>query len=178
AQMRQGMDAAQATGAEIERPGMLARLAEAHGKVGRVAEGLNLLDEATAVMGKTEERQWEAELYRLKGQLTLQKSKTSLKPVSDKSHTSLEQVTTSQGKLPVSLEAKAEEYFQKAIEIARKQQAKSLELRAAMSLARLWQQQDKQHEAHNMLSEIYHWFTEGFNTKDLQEAKVLLDELA
>jgi predicted ATPase len=71
----------------------------------------------------------------------------------------------------------AEEYFKKAIEIARKQQAKSLELRAAMSLARLWQQQGKQHAARNLLSEIYGWFTEGFDTKDLQEAKALLDSL-
>ena len=67
--------------------------------------------------------------------------------------------------------------FSKAIDIAQKQQAKSLELRATMSLARLWQQQGKQHEAHKMLSEIYNWFTEGFDTKDLQEAKALLESL-
>jgi predicted ATPase len=64
------------------------------------------------------------------------------------------------------------------MEIARRQQAKSLELRATMSLARLWQQQGKQHAARNMLSDIYNWFTEGFDTKDLQEAKALLDELS
>jgi predicted ATPase len=75
-------------------------------------------------------------------------------------------------------EREAEECFLKAIEIARKQQAKSLELRATMSLARLWQQQGKQHAARNTLSEIYSWFTEGFDTKDLQEAKKLLEELA
>jgi predicted ATPase len=82
------------------------------------------------------------------------------------------------------VEQEAERCFLKAIEIARRQQAKSLELRATMSLARLWQQQGKQHEArdmldaaHNMLSEIYNWFTEGFDTKDLQEAKALLEEL-
>ena len=72
----------------------------------------------------------------------------------------------------------AEGYFLKALAIARQQQAKSLELRAVMSLSRLWQQQGKKNEAHQMLSEIYHWFTEGFDTKDLQEAKALLDELA
>jgi adenylate cyclase len=72
----------------------------------------------------------------------------------------------------------AEECFLKAIDIARKQQAKSLELRATVSLARLWQQQGKQHEAHNTLSAIYNWFAEGFDTKDLQEAKALLDSLA
>ena len=75
-------------------------------------------------------------------------------------------------------EADAEDCFLKAIDIAQKQQAKSLELRATMSLARLWQQQGKQKEAHKLLSEIYGWFTEGFDTKDLQEAKGLLDELA
>ena len=75
-------------------------------------------------------------------------------------------------------EKEAEECFRKAIEIAQRQQAKSLELRATMSLARLWQQQGKQKEDHQMLSEIYNWFTEGFDTKDLQEAKALLQELA
>jgi predicted ATPase len=76
------------------------------------------------------------------------------------------------------LQAEAEAYFQKARDIARQQQAKSWELRASTSLARLWQQQGKQREAHQMLAEIYGWFTEGFDTKDLQEAKALLDELA
>jgi len=74
-------------------------------------------------------------------------------------------------------EADAEACFQKAIEIARKQQAKSLELRTSMSLAHLWQQQGKIAEAHQLLSAIYDWFTEGFDTKDLQEAKALLEEL-
>ena len=74
-------------------------------------------------------------------------------------------------------EAEAEQCFHKAIEIARKQQAKSLELRAVMSLSRLWQQQGKREEARQMLAEIYGWFTEGFDTKDLQEAKALLEEL-
>jgi predicted ATPase len=75
------------------------------------------------------------------------------------------------------VEQEAEGYFLKAIEIARKQQAKSLELRATMSLARLWQRQGKHHAARNTLSDIYNWFTEGFDTKDLQEAKALLTEL-
>jgi len=72
----------------------------------------------------------------------------------------------------------AEECFLKAIEVARKQQAKSLELRAGMSLSRLWQSQGKKDEACTMLSEIYNWFTEGFDTKDLQEAKALLEALS
>ena len=75
-------------------------------------------------------------------------------------------------------EAEAEACFLKAIEIARRQQAKSLELRAATSLARLWQQQGKQTEAHNLLAKVYNWFTEGFDTKDLQEAKALIEELS
>jgi predicted ATPase len=77
-----------------------------------------------------------------------------------------------------SLESEAEECFLKAIEITRKQQAKSLELRATSSLARLWQQQDKKEEAQRMLAEIYGWFTEGLETKDLQEARTLLEELS
>jgi hypothetical protein len=125
---------------------------------------------ALAVRSKTGERFYEAELYRLKGTLTLQ-SKTSLGQVSDKSK-------ISQDKSGVrSVESQAEECFQRAIEIARKQQAKSLELRATTSLARLWQQQGKQHAARNTLFEIYNWFTEGFDTKDLQEAKALLEKL-
>ena len=105
---------------------------------------------------KSGERRWEAELYRLKGQLTLQQSKVQS---------------------PRSKVEEAEECFQKAIEIARHQSAKSLELRAVMSLSRLWQQQGKKEEARHMLAEIYGWFTEGFDTKDLQEAKTLLEEL-
>jgi predicted ATPase len=77
-----------------------------------------------------------------------------------------------------TVEAEAEQCFLKAIGVARRQQAKSLELRAVMSLARLWQRQGKQKDAHQMLAEIYNWFTEGFDTKDLQEAKALLEELS
>jgi predicted ATPase len=104
------------------------------------------------------ERFYEAELYRLKGELTLQ-----------------------QGSVPgqeSSGQQEAEACFCNAIVIAQRQQAKSLELRVVMSLSRLWQQQGKQREAHDMLSEIYSWFTEGFDTTDLHEAKTLLDELA
>jgi len=180
AQMRQGLAAYRATGAELQRPSFLALLAEAHRKVGQMEEGLAVLAEALAQVEKTGERYYEAELYRLKGTLTLQ-SKTSLGQVLDKSKTSPKQVQdksrASQDKLD-DTEKEAEECFHKAIEIARKQQAKSLELRAVMSLARLWQQQGKKEEAWQMLAEIYGWFTEGFDTKDLQEAKALLEELA
>src|SRR5262249_18017556 len=87
-------------------------------------------------------------------------------------------VTNSQNFRGHAPEAEAEKCFVKAIEIAHQQQAKSLELRAVMSLSRLWQHQGKTDEAHNLLAEIYGWFTEGFDTKDLQEAKALLEELA
>jgi predicted ATPase len=86
-------------------------------------------------------------------------------------------VTNPQSPTP-NPQAEAEEYFHKALEVARRQQAKSLELRAATSLARLWRQQAKKAEAHQLLFEICGWFTEGFDTKDLQEVKALVEELA
>jgi predicted ATPase len=156
AQIRQGLAAYQATGAGLNRPYNLALLAEAYGKTGQVEEGLTALTEALAAVDSTGERWYEAELYRLKGQLRLQSTVSS----------------------PKSQVEEVEECFWKAIEIARRQQARSLELRATMSLSRLWQQQGKRAEARQMLAEIYGWFTEGFDTKDLQEAKVLLEELS
>jgi predicted ATPase len=152
AQILKGFDIHRATGAEVEKPYFLALLADAYGKVGQPEEGLTVLVEALAIAEKTEERYWEAELRRRKGELLL----------------------IQQGQEA----GEAEECFQKALDIALRQQAKSLELRAAMSLSRLWQQQGKQEEARQMLGDIYGWFTEGFDTSDLQEAKALLDELA
>jgi adenylate cyclase len=140
-----------------------------------VAESLKEVD-------KTGERRIEAELYRLKGALTLQ-AQTSLRSVENKSRAGQRQaedkseISNTQYLTP-SPHAEAEACFLKAIEIARRQQAKSRELRASTSLARLWRQQGKEKEAHHLLSEIYGWFTEGFDTKDLQEAKTLLEELA
>jgi TOMM system kinase/cyclase fusion protein len=160
AQLRQGLVAYRATGAELRRPYYLALLAEAYGKGGEAEEGLKVLTEALAAVDKNGERMYEAELYRLKGELTLKSI-----------------VKTSQNKSQASLGSEAEECFLKAIEVARKQQAKSLELRAVMSLSRLWQQQGKKSKAGQILAEIYGWFTEGFDTKDLQEAKALLQEL-
>jgi predicted ATPase len=153
ARIRQGLAAWRATGLELLRPYFLALLAEACGKAGQSEEGLTVLAEALAQIDKTGERYYEAELYRLKGELMFQ-SKV-------------------QG--PKSKVEEAEECFWKAKEIARRQQAKSLELRAVMSLTRLWQQQGKRTEAHQMLAEVYGWFTEGFDTKDLQEAKALIE---
>jgi len=157
AHIRQGLASWRATGSAVWQPYFLALLAEAYWKVGQAEEGLTLLAEALVVVDKTGERYYEAELYRLRGELTLAQSSVQ----------GLE-----------SRVKEAEECFLKALDIARKQQAKSLELRAATSLARLWQQQGKSKEAHQMLAEIYGWFTEGFDTKDLQDAKVLLDALS
>src|SRR5262245_37449404 len=156
-QMRQGLATYQAMRTEIMRTVWLGLLVEAYGKMGQTEEGLNVLAEALVLVDKTGERVNEAELYRLKGTLTLQSKLQSLKS---------------------QVEEEAEVCFLKAIDIARRQSAKSLELRAVMSLSRLWQQQGKKAEAGQMLSEVYDWFTEGFDTKDLQEAKTLLAELS
>jgi predicted ATPase len=128
--------------------------------VGQVDEGLNALAEGLTVAHKTGEGWYEPELYRLKGELTLQQAGSRIQAGGCREKTE-----------------EAEECFLKAIEVAQKQQAKSLELRAATSCARLWHQQGKQQEAHAMLAEIYNWFTEGLDTKDLQAAKALLAEL-
>jgi predicted ATPase len=113
---------------------------------------LTSLAEALAVVEKTERRWWEAEIHRLKGEFLL---KLSPQNIGD-----------------------AETCYNRALDVARRQEAKSLELRAAMSLSRLWKQQGKRVEASKLLAEIYGWFTEGFGTADLQEAKILLEELA
>jgi DNA-binding winged helix-turn-helix (wHTH) protein/predicted ATPase len=161
AQMLQGLTAMRTTGTEISRPFHLSLLAEAYEKMGQVEEGLAVVVEALAMVERTEIRYLEARLYRLKGELLLVQEGKSQK---------------ANGKWQKLTEA--EECFLKAIEVARRQQAKIWELRATVSLARLWQQQGKQHAARTTLSEIYGWFTEGFDTKDLQEAKALLEELA
>ena len=152
AQMRQGLVAFQATEAELHRPYFLGLLAEVYGKIGQPEEGLTVLVEALDTVNKTEERNWEAELHRVKGELLLMQQGQKV--------------------------GEAEECFRQALDTARRQQAKSFELRASMSLSRLWQQQGKQEEARQMLAEIYGWFTEGFDTVDLLEAKTLLEELA
>ena len=162
---------------QIRQPFYLALLAETYGKVGQVEEGLSVVAEALVLVDKTGERISEAELYRLKGELTLQQLKIKN-----------DELTITKAEIPhpntqhliissAQTEAEAEACFHRAIDIARKQEAKSLELRATTSLAHLWQRQGKRTEAHHMLLEVYNWFTEGFDTKDLQEAKMLLDEL-
>jgi class 3 adenylate cyclase/predicted ATPase len=151
-QIQQGLIDFRATGAELWRPYWLMLLAEAHGVLGEPEAGLTVLTEALTVVDTTGARVWEPELYRLKGVLLLQQSPDN--------------------------QAEAENCFHHALEIARSQQAKSLELRAATSLARLWQQQGKRQEAYDLLAPVYGWFTEGFDTADLQEAKALLEALA
>jgi len=177
-QLQQGLTAWQATGAELFRPHLLALLAEAYGATGQIEEGLRVIGEAFDAAHKGGMRFYEAELYRLKGTLTLQ-SQTSLRQVLNKSQTSQNQSedTNSRSLLP-DPQAEAEACFLQAIEVAQQQQAKSWELRAATSLARLWQQQGKCQEAYELLAPVYNWFTEGFDTKDLQEAKALIEELS
>jgi class 3 adenylate cyclase/predicted ATPase len=150
-QMHQGLRAYRATGAEIWRPYWLALLAEAHGMIGQPEAGLTVLAEAMTFVETTGDRWYDPELNRLKGELLLQQS--------------------------VDHQAEAETCFHHALDIARNQQAKSLELRVATSLARLWQSQGKRQEAYDLLAAVYHWFTEGFDTADLKDAKALLDAL-
>ena len=164
AQLHEGVTAYRATGAELFLTGWLAMLAEAYGKVDQREEGLRVVDEALTLVEKKGEQVYEAEIYRLKGTLAL------LPKVQGRQFT----VKKSPESGVRSREAEAEECFWKAIEVARRQQAKSLELRAVISLARLWQHQGKQEEARKLLAEVYSWFTEGFDTADLKEARALL----
>jgi len=179
-QIQQGLVTWQTLSAELGRSYDLALLAEAYGKVGLIEEGLTALAEALDMVNKNGERISEAELYRLKGELVLQSGVRGPESQEEnqkaKSKGQKAKIPNTQPLAPSTQEAEA--CFLKAIDIARKQQAKSLELRAVMSLARLWQRQGKKKEAHQMLTEIYNWFTEGFDTKDLQEAKALLEELS
>jgi predicted ATPase len=157
-EMRQGLAALRATGADCLRPYYLALLAELHDRAGQAEEGLNLLSEAQAAVDRNSEGWWQAEIYRLKGELMLKQCRVeSLQPES---------------------RMEAETYLHRALDTARRQRAKSFELRAALSLARLWQKQGKRAEARSMLADIYGWFTEGFGTADLREAKTLLGEVS
>ncbi len=150
-QMNQGLKAWQALGANLTVSYSLARLAKAHGQLRQTEEGLVLLTEALAMAENNDEYFWEAELCRINGDLLLAHNAD---------------------------ETEAEQQYYKAINISRRQSAKSLELRASVRLARLWQQQGKLSEAYQTLSEIYNQFTEGFDTADLKEAKVLLEALS
>jgi predicted ATPase len=149
AHIQQGSETLQSTGQKLYRPYHLALLAEAYGQARQPEAGLPVLDEALRLVEATEERWWEAELHRLKGELLLRLA------------------------LPDIPQATA--CFHQALDVARRQQAKALELRAALSLSRLWQQRGQQDQAQQLLSEVYSWFTEGFETPDLQEARAWLE---
>jgi DNA-binding SARP family transcriptional activator/predicted ATPase len=149
-QQREGLAGHESLGRRLYKTGALRSLAEAQARAGYLDEGLATLAEALTLLEETGERHWEAELYRLHGELLLARED----------------------------EAEAELSMQKAIEVARRQSAKSWELRATTNLCRLWKKQGKREEARLTLAQIYNWFTEGFDTTDLKEAKALLEELA
>jgi predicted ATPase len=176
AQMREGLAALRATGAEVFRPYLLALLAEACGCAGQIEAGLDALAEALVAADQHAERFYEADLHRLNGELLLRKCAVAgFEPASTGNQKGPAAGMGPTRQLPLQLEAEA--CFQRALEVARRQQAKSLELRAARSLSRLWRQQGKSAEARQLLGEAYGWFTEGFDTADLQDAKALLAEL-
>jgi predicted ATPase len=138
----------------MEEPYFLALLAEAYASVGQIADGLAALAKALAPIPSGRGFFYEAEIYRLQGEFLLLQADTR--------HTWEE----------------VEACFTQALAIARRQEARALELRAATSLSRLWQQQGKNATAHQLLADVYGWFTEGFDTVDLQEAQAMLAELA
>jgi predicted ATPase/DNA-binding winged helix-turn-helix (wHTH) protein len=151
AQLTEGLRAYRATGAQLALPHYLTLLAEVYGIMGQPEAGLTVLTEALALVAHTGVRLWEAELYRLKGALLVQQS--------------------------AATQGEAATCFQHALALAQNHHAKAWELRAATSLARLWQQQGQRAEAYALLAPVYGWFTEGFDTADLQEAKALLEAL-
>jgi predicted ATPase len=139
-------------GSTVNFPLFLPHLATAYAQIGQFGESSRCLREALATMEATKERSWEAELHRMRGEIA--------------------RIT------PPPAESNAEACFERALAISCQQQAKSLELRAAMSLARLWRDQGRPQQARELLAPVYGWFTEGFDARDLKEAKALLEELA
>ncbi len=153
AQMREGLTASQATGMTLGNPWSFGLIAEAYGQAGDPGRGLSIVEKALSSASKSHECWFEAELYRLKGNL--------LQENIDRSQQA----------------EKSEAYLRSALDIARNQLAKAWELRAATGLARLWQSQNKRHDAYDLLAPVYEWFTEGFDTADLKDANALLEEL-
>ena len=151
AQMRQSLADLRATGAGLWQPVFLSLIAEAHARIGQTERGLAVLGEAMTFVDRNEERFYEAELHRAKGELLLVSNPPDL--------------------------SGAERCFRIALEIAERQMAKSLGLRAALSLARLWTKEGRRQEAHDLLAPVYGWFIEGFDTPDYKEANALLHEL-
>jgi predicted ATPase len=149
--MRAEIESLHSIGIQMFQPYYLGLLGECCRQVGAIDEGLSVLEEAQTVADRTGEHWWDAELYRVKGEMLLSESRQS--------------------------RSEAKTCFEQALVIAHGQNAKSLELRAAMSLARLWRDQNKVQQARELLAPVYGWFTEGFDTRDLKEAKALLEEL-
>ena len=147
-----GITACQSMGTTAFEPRTLSFLASAHAELGDLDDARRCVGEAMTAADTTKERWWDAEVNRIAGEIAIES------PEPDTS--------------------KAQEYFQRALEVARQQQAKSWELRAAMSMARLWRDQGRPQQARELLAPVYGWFTEGFDTRDLKEAKALLEELA
>jgi predicted ATPase len=144
--------ALRSTGATLWTPFHLSYLARAYAELNQFDDAWRCIGEAMTAVQTTQERWFEAEVHRMAGEIALKSPEPDAK--------------------------KAEAYFERALAVAREQQAKSWELRAAMSMARLWRDQGKRGEARDLLAPVYGWFTEGFDTLDLQEAKALLDALA
>jgi predicted ATPase len=147
-----GITAWRSTGARVFLPFYLSYLTRACADIGEFDDAWRYIQEAITAVETTKEKWWEAEVHRVAGEIALKSPKSDC--------------------------AKAEAYFEHALAVARQQQAKSLELRAAMSLARLWRSQGKLEQARELLAPVYCWFTEGFDTRDLKEAKALMEELA
>jgi predicted ATPase len=150
-ELRAALGMRRGAGIEIGRPGIAGVLAAAYGQAGQPAQGLAVIEEAVECLQRTGQLLYEPELYRVKGELLLAISRDNA--------------------------AQAEECLRHAVDCARRQGGKMAELRVALSLGRLWRDQGKRAEARTLLAEIYGWFTEGFDTVDLQEAKALLEEL-
>ena len=146
------INAYRSMGSTLFLPEYLGHLANAHAQLGQIDDAWRCIGEAMTTMEASKEIWFEAELHRIAGEIALES--------------------------PERDTAKAEGYFERALSVARQQQAKSWELRAAMSLARLWRDQGKVQQARELLAPVYGWFTEGFDTRDLKEAKALLEELA
>ena len=146
-----GITSLRSTGATLYEPQRLQYLAMAYAELGQLNDAWRCIDDAIETIERSKEKWGEAEVHRIAGEIAL--------------------------KSPEPDAAKAEAYFDRALAVARRQQTKSWELRAAMSMARLWRDQGKRNEARDLLAPVYGWFTEGFDTRDLKEAKALLDEL-
>jgi predicted ATPase len=158
ARLREGLDAARAIRAEMFRSYYFCLLAEAYGRAGLPRSGLAELAEALALAEKNDERFWEAELYRLQGELLLQDAALG-------------------GQQDAPPGPSAEACFRKGLDVARRQGARSLELRSAMSLSRLWQHEGKREQARQIVADVYAWFTEGFDSEDLKDARAQLERL-